>query len=246
MSNLLNYPKRSLRLSARTVLPLLVIILVSSGCTAEKALPRKGDRILFLGDSITELGVKPNGYVTLIKQHFAARNPEPGVEIIGTGISGNKVTDLQQRLESDVLSKKPTVVVVYIGINDVWHWALNGNGTTKDRYEHGLRDLIKRITDAEARVILCTPTVIGEKHDGMNPQDGLLNEYAEISRRTARDLRIDVCDLRTIFISHLKSNNPANEEKNVLTYDRVHLNDQGNKLVAESILEVLLRGSVVQ
>jgi len=49
------------------------------------------------------------------------KHKELGVEVIGAGISGNKVPDLQRRLERDVLKKKPTVVFIYIGINDVWH-----------------------------------------------------------------------------------------------------------------------------
>ena len=42
-------------------------------------------------------------------------------EMINAGISGHKVPDLQGRLDRDVLSKEPTVVFIYIGINDVWH-----------------------------------------------------------------------------------------------------------------------------
>ena len=45
---------------------------------------------------------------------------ELGVEVIGAGISGNKVPDLEKRLERDVLSKKPTIVVIYIGIRAYW------------------------------------------------------------------------------------------------------------------------------
>ena len=81
----------------------------------------KGDRIVFLGDSITAAGVGPKGFVTLIKNALAEKHKDLGVKVIGAGVSGNKVPDIQKRLEKDVLSKKPTIVVIYIGINDVWH-----------------------------------------------------------------------------------------------------------------------------
>src|SRR5262249_11145816 len=67
---------------------------------------RKGDRIVFLGDSITQGGVAPKGYVTLIKNALAEQYKGLGLTVIGAGISGNKVPDLQRRLERDVLKKK--------------------------------------------------------------------------------------------------------------------------------------------
>src|SRR5262245_47016925 len=82
---------------------------------------KKGDRIVFLGDSITQGGVGPKGYVTLIDKALQEKQKALGIEIVGAGISGNKVPDLQNRVEKDVIAKKPTVVVIYIGINDVWH-----------------------------------------------------------------------------------------------------------------------------
>src|SRR5689334_18245616 len=82
---------------------------------------KKGDRIVFLGDSITQGGVGPKGYVTVIKNVLMEKHPDLGIEIIGAGISGNKVPNLQARVDKDVIAKKPTIVFIYIGINDVWH-----------------------------------------------------------------------------------------------------------------------------
>src|SRR5256885_5460352 len=81
---------------------------------------KKGDRVVFLGDSITQAGAGPGGYVTLVREALDKDHKDLGIEVIGAGISGNKVPDLEKRLERDVLGKKPTVVVIYIGINDVW------------------------------------------------------------------------------------------------------------------------------
>jgi lysophospholipase L1-like esterase len=98
---------------------------------------KKGDRVVFLGDSITQGGNShAKGYVKLIEAKLKRDHADLGVEVIGAGISGNKVPDLQRRLDKDVLAKKPTVVVVYIGINDVWHGEKDPKrGTT----EGGLR-----------------------------------------------------------------------------------------------------------
>jgi len=196
--------------------------------------------LLFLGDSITQAGVGEKGYVTLIKNTLAEKHKDLGIEIIGAGISGNKVPDLQKRLQKDVLDKKPTIVVIYIGINDVWHGEkIPAMGTPKDKFEAGLRDVIKRCQDAGARVVLCTPSVIGEKTDGKNKNDAKLDEYADISRAVAKELKIPVCDLRKAFQDYLKDKNDKNADKGVLTGDGVHLNDTGNKFVAETILKSL-------
>jgi isoamyl acetate esterase len=199
---------------------------------------KKGDRIVFLGDSITQAGVGPKGYVALIKKQLADKHPDLGIEVIGAGISGNRVPDLQKRLDKDVIAKKPTLVVIYIGINDVWHSEMNPpRGTPKDAYEAGLKEIIGKIKDAGAAVVLCTPTVIGEKKS--NKLDAQLDEYAEVSRKVARDAGVGLCDLRKAFREHLDRANADDKEKGVLTSDRVHLNDAGNKLVADTILATI-------
>ncbi|HQT90679.1 MAG TPA: SGNH/GDSL hydrolase family protein [Candidatus Kryptobacter bacterium] len=200
----------------------------------------KSDRIVFLGDSITELGAGANGYVTLVGNSLKAKYGDDAPEIINAGISGNKVTDLQSRLDRDVISRNPTMAVVYIGINDVWHFAIPGHtGTPMDLYESGLRSIVARLLAPGAKVILCTPSVIGEKRDGTNPQDNMLNEYSEISRAVAKAAGICVCDLRREFTIYLNGHNDGDTSCGVLTVDGVHLNDAGNRLVARAIFRAL-------
>jgi lysophospholipase L1-like esterase len=201
---------------------------------------KKGDRIIFLGDSITQGGGGANGYITLIKKALDEKNKDLGIETVNAGISGNKVPDLQRRVEKDVVAKKPAVVFIYIGINDVWHGEKNpANGTPKDKFEAGLKEVIGKITDSGAKVIICTPTVIGEKKEGANKLDKQLDEYADISRKVAKELKLPLCDLRKAFVDHLSKNNPDNKDNRILTGDGVHLNAEGNKLVAETMLKML-------
>jgi lysophospholipase L1-like esterase len=229
-------------ITLRSILVLLVTAATLSSCSGDRFMLRKADRIVFFGDSITELGVKPNGYVSLIREDLATRFPDLEIEVIGAGVSGNKVTDLQNRLVRDVLQKKPTIVVIYIGINDVWHWNLpNLKGTTKEKFEGGLREIIARIQYSGAGVILCTPTMIGEKRDSTNAQDPMLKEYAAISRAVAKSSGARICDLHQAFVDYEIEHNPENKEKGILTTDGVHLNDEGNKLVAKQLLHFFIR-----
>jgi lysophospholipase L1-like esterase len=227
----------------RTCLYAITIATVfgSAACADEKPTSlKKGERIVFLGDSITQGGVGPKGYVTIVKNTLVEKHKDLGIEVIGAGISGNKVPDLQKRLEKDVLAKKPTLVVIYIGINDVWHGEKNpANGTSPEKFEAGLKEIIGKIKDGGARVILCTPSVIGEKKAGANSLDAKLDEYSEISRKVAKDTGSQLCDLRKAFVDHLAKHNDGDKDSKILTSDRVHLNDAGNKFVAETILATI-------
>jgi isoamyl acetate esterase len=207
---------------------------------AESPSLNKGDKIVFLGDSITAGGVGPKGYVTLIKNALNDKHKDLGIEIVGAGISGNKVPDLQKRLGKDVLAKKPTIVVIYIGINDVWHGENDpARGTSKENFEAGLKEIIGKIQAAGARVVLCTPTVIGEKKPGTNKLDARLDDYSNVSRKVAKETKSPFCDLRKAFQEYETKHNAEDKDQGILTTDRVHLNDAGNKLVADTMLAVL-------
>ena len=86
-------------------------------------------------------------------------------------------------------------------------------------------------------MVICTPTVIGEKSDGSNPLDTDLDAYSAIIRRLANEENCHLVDLRSAFMDYLKKNNTNNMESGLLTYDRVHLTDQGNQLVAQEFLK---------
>ncbi|WP_159472481.1 SGNH/GDSL hydrolase family protein [Dyadobacter sp. 3J3] len=198
-------------------------------------------RVIFFGDSITQAGVGPKGYITMMTETLKTNNQSNQFELMGAGIGGNKIYDLYLRIEDDVLTKKPDVVFVYIGINDVWHKSSSGTGTDPDKYVKFYEAIIKKLKAQNIRIILCTPTVIGEKNDNSNMQDGDLNQYSKIIRDIASRNNLQLCDLRKYFQDYLTQNNPENKEKDILTTDRVHLNETGNKFLAEKMMEALLK-----
>jgi lysophospholipase L1-like esterase len=199
------------------------------------AMQKKAKRVIFFGDSITQAGVQGNGYINQLKK---AVDPAK-FELIGAGIGGNKVYDLYLRMEDDVLSKKPDLVFIYVGINDVWHKLGAKTGTDYDKYLKFYQALINKIQANGSRVVLCTPTVIGEKKDGTNEVDADLNKYATGVRELAAKNNLPLCDLRKAFVDYEAAHNTEDKEKGVLTTDRVHLNDAGNKLVADTMLPFL-------
>jgi len=223
-----------MKLFFRLVFSTALLILATSMMT------QKPKRVIFFGDSITQMGVNPGGYIVKIGELLEQKGLSKNYELIGAGVGGNKVYDLYLRLEDDVLSKNPDIVFIWVGVNDVWHKVSSGTGTDADKFEKFYTAIIKKLQDKGIRVILVTPACIGERTDFTNQQDGDLNKYAQIIRGLAKNYKCELVDLREAFLSYNLKNNPENKESGVLTVDRVHLNPKGNEFVADKMLEALL------
>ncbi len=199
---------------------------------------QKNKKIIFFGDSITQAGVEPKGYITVMSNELKQNNIN-NYDLVGAGIGGNKVYDLYLRMEEDVLSKSPDIVVIYVGVNDVWHKKTFGTGTDADKFEKFYRAIITKLQANNAKVVICTPATIGEKKDFSNELDGDLNKYSNIIRDIGADLHIPLVDLRKSFLNYETANNTDNLDKGILTTDGVHLNEKGNQMVAELMWNIL-------
>ncbi len=211
----------------------LIVLFVISMLIMSFRSDSKKKKILFFGDSITQMGVQPGGFIYLIDEMIKNEGLSEKYETIGSGISGNKIYDLYLRLEDDVLSKSPDIVVIYIGVNDVWHkkW---GTGTDYDKFGKFYEAIVKKLKAHHIKVIISTPAVIGEKADGTNEQDPDLNLYSSWIKTFSETNNLKFVNLRHLFYEYINANNPENKESGVLTVDRVHLNPKGNDLVART------------
>lgn len=208
-------------------------MLITSSLSQDKT------RVVFFGDSITQAGVNAGGYIMRIDSMCKGEGKADSYEFIGAGIGGNKVYDLYLRIENDVLARDPDVVVIYIGVNDVWHKSSSGTGTDADKFEKFYQAIIDKLKAKNSKIILCTPAAIGEKTDFSNPQDGDMNEYSNIIRRIAKKNELRIVDLRKAFLDYNLKNNSENKDRGILTTDRVHLNAKGNQLVADEMWKVI-------
>ena len=223
----------------------LIILVLLTACT-------NSTKVIFLGDSITEAGEskegdgKYKGFITSLKEDIGQ-----DMELINKGIGGNKVSDLLLRYKHDVLDLKPDIVFIYIGINDVWHKYDWGTGTDIDIFENGLRKIIADIKTKGTKIILCTPTVIGENSgefrlnnnfkdiDTMDIMNKDLDAFSDVIRNLSSEFNTELLDLRKKFKDYISENNTKNLSKGILTYDGVHLNNQGNKLIADEMIKLL-------
>src|SRR4051812_37609578 len=228
----------SIRISLLTPVAILVIL---SGPTraADENVARqtvelkKGDRVIFFGDSLTALAVKDarvptgKGYVPLVREALKER----GVEVDAVATGGHKVTDLLKRVEKDVIARKPTVVVIQIGVNDA------GAGVTPEQFKGQLEELIDKLQKGGAQVIQCTCTCRREGYDPKDALDKKLDALADAARAIAREKKLPLVDLREAFIDYWKKNNPDNKPKGFLTYDGNHWTEAGHQYVAEQMLK---------
>ncbi len=198
-------------------------------------------KIVFFGDSITQQGVASGGYIDKMKAILEKQGIKDNYQLIGAGIGGNKIYDLYLRYEEDVLVHNPDVVVIWVGVNDVWHKTSYGTGTDADKFEKFYVALIKKFQSKSIKVILATPAAIGERTDFSNQQDGDLNFYSQIIRNIAAKFDCPVADFRKEFLKYNLEKNPTNKEAGILTSDRVHLNEAGNQLVADILMKILVK-----
>ena len=207
-------------------------------------------KVVFLGDSITQNAVinsdEFKGFISLIGEEV-----DQNTELIGKGISGDKVSDLLTRYRDDVIKLNPDIVFIYIGVNDVWHKYDYGTGTDIDLYENGLRQIISDLKENSVKVILCTPTVIGENKgdftlinqfkdiETMEIMNNDLDKYSDVIRKLSLEFDTELLDLRKIFMQYISENNPENKSKGILTTDGVHLNTKGSKIIANEMIKFL-------
>ena len=229
----------------RKIIFLIISLLIIS---CENMNDNQPAKIVFLGDSITQQAEDfEDGFISIIRQNLV----QDKFELVGKGISGNKVSDLLTRYKSDVIDLDPDIVFIYIGINDVWHKYDFGTGSDIDLYEKGLRTIISDIKSLGSKIVLCTPTVIGENTgdfvlgnqfkdvETMEKMNGDLDTFSEVVRKLSNEYETELLDLRKIFMDYLAENNINNDAAGILTTDGVHLNEGGNKLIADQMIKFI-------
>ncbi|MGB8691721.1 MAG: SGNH/GDSL hydrolase family protein, partial [Microcoleus sp.] len=207
-------------------------------------------KIVTIGDSITEAGKYPGGYVWLLERYLNALYPEGQIEIINAGISGNKATDMQARFQKDVIEKKPDLVMINVGVNDVWHAFFDfqnlqfypqGNlptGVPLAEYREKLTQMVEAASSAGIRVVLLSPTPIREVLDG--PENHRLQEYIAAMREIGLQNKCLFIDLNAPFREVIGTfQKHAGKTLNLLAADGVHPNPSGYRIMAFTILRGL-------
>ena len=214
------------------ILKILFVALILAGIVAMELMldKNKATKIAFLGDSITEFGwLQESGYVRKVSQGLNSAGIH--FELIPAGIAGNTTYDMLQRLDKDVLDKKPDIVFLMGGINDIWHYSAD----TKI-FSNNVKNIIDRINEHGAKPIIISLTLITE--DISAPENKKIDEFNKFLKEYTSKNGILYIDVNTAFKNELKK---YNNMSGVLTIDGVHLNDKGNQILADTILTEFLK-----
>ena len=214
-------------------------VIALSASAALAALPFKdGDRIAFLGDSITQFGAdSPRGWVNLVERAIRAESPE--VAFIHAGIAGNKSSQMVVRYEQDVMRRKPNWMFFSCGVND----APNGlTGASRNRglplaaYRANVETILDWAKEDGTQVIVLSQTPVLEE-----PADHVANRnlerYNAVLREAALARGLVYLDPGAAFRAAIAAK--GDHAKREYTYDGTHPNDKGNALIAGTILDGL-------
>lgn len=205
---------------------------------------KKGQKLLFVGDSITDcerarphgeglFGALGKGYVSMVDALLQAVYPELGIRVVNMGVSGNTVVDLEARWREDVLDRQPDWLAIMIGANDVWRqfdtpfiadWHVY-----PDRYEATLRKLVEETKPRVSELVLMTPFYLEtNKRDAMRAKMDL---YGEIVGKIAKDCGARCVNTQAAFDAVLQELYSA-----TLAWDRVHPTQAGHAVLARAFL----------
>ena len=203
------------------------------------------DRIVFAGDSVTDMGrAYPLGeglaenvgrsYVRVLENMFAAYYPEIFLRITNSGISGNTSRDLLARFDSDVAELEPQWVSICIGINDVWRQfdspAITSSHVYPGEYEQNVEKMILKLKNKVKGIFILSPYIIEQnREDAMRKR---MDEYVEICRKLADKHGCTFVDFQKMYEDYCKK-----RYSGYIAWDRIHPNQIGATLMAREFLK---------
>jgi lysophospholipase L1-like esterase len=204
---------------------------------------QSNSRIVLYGDSITDAGrardAEPNqnlgnGYANAVASQLNSEFPQWNLEFWNRGISGNRVYDLEERLEADVLVLKPTLVSILIGINDTWRRYDSGLLSPVEEFQASLNRIVEKLQGNGAQVLLLEPFLLPVPEDRRAWREDL-NPRIEAVRDVARQHSLRLVPLDGLFAAA-----SAQRESAFWLPDGVHPSAPGHALIARHWVEAAL------
>lgn len=204
-----------------------------------------GDRIVFAGDSVTDMGsAQPvgeglhdnlgQGYVRVIENMLTACYPELCIRVTNSGTSGNTSRALLQRYDRDVVSLNPDWVSICIGINDVWRQfdmpAMKDIQVMPEEYEQNVEKMIIAVKDKVKGVLILSPYYMEpNREDKMRAR---MDEYVAICEKLADKYGCIFVNFQKMYEDFFKIRHSS-----CIAWDRVHPNQMGATLMAKTVLD---------
>lgn len=212
----------------------------------EGAGPLANQRVMVLGDSITQGG----GYVTFIEYLLEKQYPAINFDIISVGLSSETTSGLSEeghaggkfprpclheRLGRALEAVKPKLVVACYGMNDGIY--LPYSEDRMQAFRDGITRMVDRCKAAGAQVVLVTPPVFDNRGSD-SEYDTVLAKFADWEVKTPPKGVLAVADLHTPMAAVL-AQQQQKDPKFHFAKDGVHPNELGHLIMAVAILKAL-------
>ena len=224
------------------------LLVLPSGCAslnrpAKDPMPAffDGARILFQGDSITDgnrgRNTDPNhilghGYQFIIASKYGAELAERHLTFMNRGISGNTVSDLARRWQTDTIDLKPDILSILIGVNDL------SFGVTAEQYEQRYDQLLAETMKAlpKVRLVLCEPfgLPVGGKKDVWEKYRADLAARQAVVARLGEKYHAPIVHFQKVF-EDATQRAPAD----YWIWDGIHPTYSGHQLMADAWIRVV-------
>lgn len=180
---------------------------------------RPHERILFLGDSITE----QNLWTLYVETELLIRFPQYRLRFRNRGWASNRAPDGLARFDRDVTPQRPTWVWIAFGMNDGGYGPLSQR--LLDSYRTAMTELAQKVRAIGARPLILGPTAVGARFPGYNET---LAHFRDAAREVAEAAGAPFIDLL-----------PPLMGRDDLLLDGVHPNEAGHRVIADAILAAL-------
>lgn len=212
----------------------MISLLALTGTAFAAELPFKtGEKIAFLGDSITQMGTKNKlGYVNLVMDGIKAAGID--ATAVPAGISGNTCVHMLKRVNRDVIKKQPNWMFLSCGVNDAPN-GIDNPGVPLEQYKTNITTILDRCQKAGIKVIVLTATPVLEDPDHVCNKN--LIPYNEFLRAIAAERKLPLIDLNKRFNAIIEKK--QNKKELWLTVDGTHMSPYGDILIAYTILQQL-------
>lgn len=217
--------------------------------------PREGSermtgsvRIVAFGDSITNgvglVGVtEEQTFRDIVRRDLAERLGVPA-EVVNAGVNGDIVTLAVERLDRDVVNRKPDLVTIMFGGNEAGFYRPETNGfadtprVSLDQFKATVAKMVDRLQAAGITVVLMTCPPMTERYWGMHLEpyqkhgiNFLVKDYARAMRDVARKKGVELVDVYRAF----------EEKPERLDYfpDGLHPDRRGHRVIADLLVKQL-------
>jgi lysophospholipase L1-like esterase len=237
---LLTIKRKVLSVKPRSLLPLLwaalsAVISFCSPAAADDFFFHDGDRVVIIGDSITEQHL----YSNYVEMWTVSRFPKWNITFRNVGIGGDRSTGGNSRFKRDVLAHQPTAMTVDFGMNDGNYRAFDEPGFKA--YMGGLQGMAEQAKAANIRVAWVTPSPVEKAEEGpaIEGYNQTLEKYSAGVRQIAENHSGLFIDQFHPFVVAIDKAREANAKNRIGGGDAVHPGPPGQAVMAWAILKGL-------